>query len=109
MINELITLGLQKREGKIDISWPELGAKFGLDGEVARDKVRRYEKKHGIVRNAVKQTTVALPQDLPSYKETIELNKDGSQVSDKLLQMSAEILGIASSTLKRFRMCLINT
>lgn len=90
MINELITLGLQKREGKIDISWPELGAKFGLDGEVARDKVRKYEKKHGIVRNAVKQTTVALPQDLPSYKETIELNKDGSQVSDRLLQMSAE-------------------
>jgi len=102
--DELIALGLQKREGKLNISWPELGSKFGIDGEAARDAIRKYERKHGIVRNPTKQTE-SNTSNVNTYKETIELNKDGSQVSDKLLEMSAEQAKDATYLLKAHGYC----
>jgi hypothetical protein len=88
----LIQLGMKKRNGEIKDSWNDIGSKFNITGEQARDIVRRYIKKNNIndiVINNNKQDNV--DKDIhKDYKETIELNKDGSQTSDKLIKMSEE-------------------
>lgn len=88
----LIQLGIQKRNGEIKDSWNDIGNKFNITGEQARDIVRRYIKKNNI-NNIVIDNNKQYNVDIDihkNYKETIELNKDGSQTSDKLIKMSEE-------------------
>jgi predicted phosphodiesterase len=43
----LIELGIQKRNGKLDLTWDELGYKFGKTGEQVRCSVKKYLKNKG--------------------------------------------------------------
>ena len=89
----LIKLGMQKRNGEINDSWNDIGNKFNVTGEQARDIVRRYIKKNCIndkINNDKKQDDSINTISNNTYKTTIEHNKDGSQTSDRLLQISEE-------------------
>lgn len=85
----LIQLGIQKRNGEIKDSWNDIGNKFGITGEQARDIVRRYIKKNNLIDTNNKQNNNDI-ELLNTYKNVIEHNKDGTQTSDKLILMSEE-------------------
>lgn len=86
----LIELGLQKRNGEIKDSWNEIGDKFGVTGEQARDIVRRYIKKNNLDKQ-VNNNDMSIKDELSkNYKSTTEINRDGTQTSDKLIIMSEE-------------------
>jgi hypothetical protein len=73
---------------------------FGIhfDSEKIREICRRYRERNGLdeyfeIANENNEIQKDLgDKDLEdiTYKETIEINKDGSQTSDKLIQMSSE-------------------
>lgn len=83
----LIKLGIQKRNGEIKDSWNVIGNQFGITGEQARDIVRKHIKRNNSDANDKENKDIELSN---TYKTTVELNKDGSQTSDRLLQISEE-------------------
>lgn len=82
--NELIELGLKKRNGLTNLSWEEIGNKFGVSGESARCMTKKslYKNKW--------QQKIDLLDNGVEYKESVEILQDGTQKSDKLIKMSLE-------------------
>lgn len=88
---QLLQLGIQKREGKLNLTWKELaeqygGDRFDYDGEKLRSWVKNQVLRKGKERNG----NITLDNKPINYKETVEIHKDGTQSSDKLVRMSAE-------------------
>lgn len=94
--NILMKIGLQKRNGEITETWNDLvqtyADGFFVNGEAYRvwvkNKVKRKNKKEANV--IFEGSSREEKQETKNYKETIEINKDGSQSSDILLEMSKE-------------------
>lgn len=90
---KLYQIGIDFRNGKYpNDTWESLNNKYGkefLNGEAFRNYVRKRLAKEN---NSDKKIHKDLnDKDFENnYKNTIEINKDGSQTSDKLLQMSEE-------------------
>lgn len=98
--NNLYEACKKKRDKEINVSWEELNELYGqpyCNGEALRSWFKKERKKNGELPS--KDTDVKagnIHKELNdtdfvnTYKNTIELNKDGSQTSDKLLSMSEE-------------------
>ncbi|MFL1672466.1 hypothetical protein [Paenibacillus dendritiformis] len=88
--NQLLEIGIKKRNKEIDLSWQRIAEKYGgelfTDGETLRCWVKNqvYNIAPKKSRNTVNTKTNS------SYKESFEINKDGSQSSSKLIQLSTE-------------------
>ncbi|OPH47611.1 hypothetical protein BC351_10490 [Paenibacillus ferrarius] len=90
MKDTLLALGIKKRNKQINMSWQEIADQSdGLftSGENFRCWVKEQLRKKGELKS---KGVVVEKATLPNYKETVEINKDGSHTSDKLLTMSAE-------------------
>lgn len=48
--NEIVKLGLQKREGKTNMTWDEIDKMFGLKPDTARQMTKRYCKSVGLLK-----------------------------------------------------------
>lgn len=88
---QLLDLGIKKKNRQIELSWQELADQYsnGLfrTGEAFRCWVKnqlRGSKTTTPAPNPITDTTNS------SFKETIEINKDGSQSSNKLVRMSID-------------------
>ena len=46
-MDKLIELGIQKRNGQLNMSWNEIGNIFNKSGEYVRCKVKQYLKRNG--------------------------------------------------------------
>lgn len=109
MRKDLFDIGIQFRENAFPgETWQTLNEKHGhpfKNGEVWRNSVRKeLKKKNSQPSNGVKdeadgvedkQTTEQTLSLKPNkhtvrYEETVQINKDGSQTSDKLINMSLE-------------------
>lgn len=105
--NDLLSIGLSKRNGEVNTSWNELAKQFGegyfADGEAFRcwvkNQVNSKRSQGKIEADSNEKPANSLiyngsakdeKNEAKNYKETIEINKDGSQNSDKLLEMSKE-------------------
>lgn len=91
----LLQIGIQKRNKQIDASWQELADTHsnGLfpTGESFRCWVKtRLKSDDKISNSSEKKLTLKDAAELPNYKATTEIHKDGSQSSDKLVKMSLE-------------------
>ena len=74
---KLIKLGLDKIEGKNNLKWADIGRMFGISGEDARQIVKRYRKKHGLLpkrEDVVNEDVVQKLQEIEMKK--IELEKE---------------------------------
>ncbi|ASA22742.1 hypothetical protein [Paenibacillus donghaensis] len=99
MTNELLKIGIQKRNKEISMSWQDIvdlhgNGKF-RDGEDLRCWVKNQLRKNGALIRAsnTKEKTLNPVEEIDpikQYGEKMEIHKDGSHSSDKLLQMSAE-------------------
>lgn len=97
---QLFDIGKQKREGKINLSWDEINItcnKPFKNGEAFRGFVKKRLKNSLEINNTKDFSDIKKAHkdfddaDLTKeYRETVELNKDGTQTSDKLLTMSSE-------------------
>ena len=84
---KLYKLGLQKRNKElrhkngVEISWKEISELCKIEGsnpaERARDLVRKFVNKKEVQ-----------SEEIIKYKEVIEINKDGSNTSEKVIEMS---------------------
>jgi hypothetical protein len=88
MDNKLIEICYKKYNKEIALSWDEIAKIYtNSSGEALRSKFKKYRKSIGdIDKNIITEET----ENIPNYKSTNELKSDGSQISDKLLQMSSE-------------------
>ncbi len=85
MDKKLLDLCYKKYNKEINLSWDELAKKYGyISGESLRSKFKKYRKANGEL-----QSKENVNED-STYKNTIQLNKDGSQTSDKILSMTEE-------------------
>lgn len=90
---QLLEIGLQKRNKQIDTSW-QLLAETHSDGMFATGEAFRCWVKTQLRSKGVNLKTIVENQTLkdistpPNYKETVEIHKDKSQSSDKLIKMS---------------------
>ncbi|WP_339304560.1 hypothetical protein NST33_18520 [Paenibacillus sp. FSL L8-0435] len=84
---KLLEIGIKKRNGDIVDSWSSLAENFGdgmfSDGE----QYRLWVKNRLRTEDRNKNKTASIKED---FKESIEINKDGSQSSIKLIKMSIE-------------------
>lgn len=77
---ELLDIGVKKRNGEISESWSDLAKGHFVSGDAFRKWVKRRQH-HSIEPNDMIET---------KYKESIEIHTDGSQSSNRLLRMSNE-------------------
>lgn len=84
---QLLEIGIKKRNGEIKDSWSSLAEDFSggmfSDGEQYRLWVKNR------IRTQTKNNEQR-PSVTENFKESIEINKDGSQSSNKLIKMSIE-------------------
>jgi hypothetical protein len=98
--DQLLEIGIQKRDGQINLTWQQIADTYGegkyKNGELLRswvkNQVLRGDKKNlsspsSASSNKVKQEN---NKNTIEYKETIEIHKDGTQSSNKLVRMSLE-------------------
>jgi hypothetical protein len=98
MRDTLLDLGIKKRNKEISDSWQKLADEhsegFFTSGENYRCWVKEQLRKKGELNNATPKTEQPKGDNsidpIKSYGEKLEIHKDGSHSSDKLLQMSAE-------------------
>jgi hypothetical protein len=96
MDNKLIDICIKKINKDINDSWTDIAVKYDAydgNGENLRCAFKKWRKKNGQLNtNNIKQIHKDFnDKDLDNnYKSTIEINKDGSQSSDKLIEMSEE-------------------
>lgn len=62
--NELIKIGLKKRNNEINLSWEQIGNQFGISGEKARDITRKFAYKNNIIDK--KENTQEVEIDVPN-------------------------------------------
>lgn len=62
--NELIKVGLKKRNNEINLSWEDIGQQFGISGERARDITRKFAYKNNITVNTsdTKEKEINIPE-----------------------------------------------
>jgi len=77
---ELLDIGIKKRNKEISESWESLAAKSG--------KFKSGEEFRLWVRNQTRKQRVQPAEE--KFKETVEIHSDGSHSSNKLLHMSVE-------------------
>jgi hypothetical protein len=87
---KLLEIGIKKRNGDITDSWASLAEDFSngmfSDGEQYRLWVKNRLRTQGVQdKNNDLQSS-----NTDNFKESIEINKDGSQTSNKLVKMSIE-------------------
>jgi len=86
--DKLIKLGIQKRNKELkyvdnkEYSWYEIGISCGIGGNNIGEKARCF------VKDFIRNNTKAPSEEIIKYKEVIEINKDGSNTSEKIIQMS---------------------
>lgn len=102
MKDTLLALGIQKRNKEITMSWQEIAEQYGdglfTSGESFRCWVKEQLRKEGKLNSSLPKSpsqkkvanATTAPDPAKSYGEKLEINKDGSHTSDKLLEMSAE-------------------
>lgn len=77
----------RKQKGESNLSWQELADLFDIpSGKILKDRFYRAKNKNKYNENADGYVPEK-EEDDPTYKETVEIKNDGSQVSDKLLWM----------------------
>lgn len=85
--NKLLEIGIKKRNKEISESWTELANKYseGLfnDGESFRMWVKNKVK-------TTEKISVNSADNTENFKESVEIHKDGTQSSNKLVRMSIE-------------------
>lgn len=88
--NTLLSIGLKKRNKQIELTWNEINSQYAdnffTSGEDVRMWVKnqlRNKKNEKIVQNEIGETKI-------NFNESVEINKDGSQTSNKLIKMSLE-------------------
>lgn len=89
--DKLLELGIKKREGLLDLTWQQIANQYGgdifTDGEMLRCWVKNQVfKKNKESKNENKSDILKEK----SFKETVEIHKDGTQSSNKLVKMSFE-------------------
>lgn len=87
--DELLDIGIQKRNGEITISWDELNIKYSSpfkNGEAWRNFTRKTLTKQN--NNNSETNNISNDTDETKYKETLEVHSDGKQTSDKLIEMT---------------------
>lgn len=91
---KLLQIGIQKRNKKIGDNWQELADKYsnGLfpSGESYRCWVKARLKSEGKLHAQTSPPTLKDAAEIPNYKEEVEIHKDGTQSSNKLVRMSLE-------------------
>lgn len=84
---ELLEIGIKKRNKEIELTWQQIADRYGgeyfNDGEILRSWV-----KNQVLRSKSKPSSKN-PKEV-SFKETFEIYKDGSQSSSRLIRLSAE-------------------
>jgi len=108
---ELYSIGVKFRNGEYpNETWDSLNAKYNgfKNGESYRNHVRKKLKKLGLLPSVKKSDKIEVKEiihneittlnheyegykQIKSFKEVIELNKDGSQTSDKLIEINNEL------------------
>jgi hypothetical protein len=95
--DNLLKIGIQKRNKEIDLTWQEIADQYGgdivNDGELLRSWIRNQMLK--MERSKAKKPSASIskndsPVDEQVYKDSIEIHKDGTQISSKLVAMSLE-------------------
>lgn len=87
----LLEIGIQKRNKEITDSWQELADQYSNGLFHTGEAYRCWVKTRLRNKNASKKSeSYTLDNSQPSFKDTIEINKDGSQNSNKLIRMSIE-------------------
>ena len=108
LTNKLIELGLQKRNKELrhsngkELSWYEVGLACGVEGDNIGEKARCF------VKSFVRSSQVSPKENVKeenNYKETIEINSNGSQVSDKAIKMSVKESKDANFLLEQHGYC----
>lgn len=88
---KLLEIGIKKRNGEITESWSSLAAIYssGLfnDGESFRMWVKNRLRSQ---ENSKKNNKSELNEQPLNFKESVEINKDGTHISNKLIRMSIE-------------------
>jgi predicted phosphodiesterase len=95
MDNKLIDICTKKINKEVNDSWTDIAIKYNVydgNGENLRCAFKKWRKKNGQLNSDIKQIHKDLnDKDLENNnRQTIEINKDGTQSSDKLLLMSEE-------------------
>jgi hypothetical protein len=101
---KIIEVGLKKRKGEINQTWEEINEELNFpfkNGESFRGFIKKYIKKN--TKSKLEYNNLEKEQELVNehkkfddedcrnnYKSTHTINSDGSQTSDKLLEMSEE-------------------
>jgi predicted phosphodiesterase len=74
----LIEQGILKRDGKLSITWEELGQQFGMDGEAARQVVKHYCKRNGLLKgkfeNGKDRILIISDLHVPDHQEEMILD-----------------------------------
>lgn len=92
--NKLLEIGIKKRNKELTDSWADLADRYseGLfsDGESFRMWVKnRLRSKEAKINSVSKEESSDIEND-KNFKETLEIHKDGTQSSSKLVEMSLE-------------------
>ncbi|MBU7316133.1 hypothetical protein [Paenibacillus oleatilyticus] len=97
MNDQLLQLGIKKRNKEISMSWQEIADKHSdglfINGETFRCWVKDQLRKKGELKPLLptKNDTVSQGNKLlEPYGTKLEIHKDGTQSSDKLLELSSE-------------------
>jgi hypothetical protein len=89
---ELYELGLKKKKGEIQLSWNELNEQYKKpfkDGDAYKSFVNKKYKRESL--KEVSQNPIGYKiRDKKEYRESLEIDEYGRQVSDKLIEMSEE-------------------
>lgn len=81
----------RKQSGKSNLSWQELADLFDIpSGKILKDRYYRARKKKKYADNPSEYVPETEENEVPEYKETVEIKEDGSQISQKLIWMFEE-------------------
>jgi hypothetical protein len=93
---KLLSIGIQKRNKEIAETWEQLAFKYAngvFDGEAYRLWVKNQVNRKGLVYKQVStsnDTITGNDETQNKYNESVEIHKDGTQSSNKLVRMTIE-------------------
>lgn len=76
---QLIELGLKKKNGEIDKTWEQLGNEHGVSGEYLRDLVKKFQRKQGTLPQKPKDNHIINELEM----KKIELKKEKVKLQDQ--------------------------
>jgi len=96
--SKLIDICYKKYNKQLDKSWDQLAIEYNyISGEALRSKFKKYRKANDVVQDKsvfivnenIADNNIKQQIDIAkNYKSTTEMKNDGSQISDKVIQMS---------------------